>query len=55
MKQTGVAIEKHYEKRCSEPAGLEYCDGVARQKLMAQRLEWIAIDNADEDDDEDDE
>ena len=55
LRQTGIAIERNYEKRCSEPRGLILCDGVARQKICAQEKIWEAMDGDEEDEDEDDE
>ena len=49
LRRTGAAVEKNFEKRCSEPVGLEFCDGVVRQKLMAQRLAWKLQDEEEED------
>merc|ERR1711962_249137 len=54
LKNTGIAIEKNFEKVCSEPSGLEWLDGVCRQKLMAQRMEWKMADEAEDDEDDDD-
>ena len=50
MKRTNVAIEKSFEKTCSEPKGLAQCDALLRKKICAQKIEWAAAEEEEEDD-----